>query len=45
MENKLGEEYNGFISSITSFGFFVELDNMAEGLVRMVDLKALMRLC
>ncbi len=34
MENKIGEEYIGVISSITSFGMFVELDNTVEGLVR-----------
>lgn len=38
MEDKVGIEFDGVISSITSFGFFVQLDNLAEGLVRMVDL-------
>lgn len=33
MENHLNEEYNGMISGITNFGFFVMLDNMIEGLV------------
>ena len=33
MENHIGEEYVGMISGITNFGFFVELDNMIEGLV------------
>ena len=33
MEEHIGEEFEGVISSITSFGFFVELPNMIEGLV------------
>ncbi len=36
MANRLGEEYNGVISGVTSYGFFVRLENMGvEGLVRM----------
>ena len=38
MESKIGEEYEGIISSITSFGIFVELDNTVEGLIRFEDL-------
>ncbi len=38
MENKIGQEFIGTISSVTDFGFFVELPNTVEGLVRMVDL-------
>ena len=34
MENKVGEEYEGIVSSITQFGMFVELDNTVEGLIR-----------
>lgn len=34
MQNKIGEEYEGIISSITSFGMFVELENTVEGLIR-----------
>ncbi len=39
MENKINEEYEGTISSITSFGIFVELDNTVEGLVRLTTMK------
>lgn len=38
MQEKVGEEYNGIISSITSFGIFVELENTVEGLIRFEDL-------
>ena len=33
MEKHIGEEYQGVISNITSFGMFVELENTVEGLV------------
>lgn len=33
MEKHVGEEYEGMVSSVTSFGMFVELDNLIEGLV------------
>ena len=39
MEKQIGNEYDGIISSITSFGMFVELDNTVEGLVRLKDMK------
>ncbi len=34
MENKIGEEYLGIVSSITAFGMFVELESTVEGLIR-----------
>ena len=34
MESKIGEEYEGIVSSITPFGMFVELENTVEGLIR-----------
>jgi ribonuclease R len=34
MEDKIGEEYMGIVSSITSFGMFVELESTVEGLIR-----------
>ena len=33
MESHIGEEYDGIISSVTSFGMFVELPNLVEGLI------------
>jgi len=33
MEDKVGEEYSGIISSVTNFGLFVRLPNTIEGLV------------
>ncbi|MGD9679307.1 MAG: S1 RNA-binding domain-containing protein, partial [Vulcanibacillus sp.] len=33
MLDKIGEEFEGMISSVTSFGMFVELDNLVEGLI------------
>ena len=38
MEDKIGEEYDGIVSSITSFGMFVELESTVEGLVRFQDM-------
>ena len=38
MQGKIGEEYEGIISNITSFGVFVELENTVEGLVRFENL-------
>ena len=39
MEDHIGEEYDGMITSITNFGFFVELPNLIEGLVHVQTLK------
>ncbi len=33
MEGRIGEEYDGIVSSITSFGMFVELENTVEGFI------------
>ena len=39
MEQYIGSEFEGIISSVTSFGFFVELENLVEGLVHISTLK------
>ncbi len=38
MEKHIGESFEGMISSVTSFGMFVELDNLIEGLVALRDM-------
>lgn len=38
MLDKVGEEFEGMISSVTNFGIFVELSNTVEGLIRLSDL-------
>ena len=38
MEDHIGETFNGMVSSIMSFGMFVELPNLIEGLIRIDDL-------
>ncbi len=38
MMDHIGEEYKGMISGITSFGMFVQLPNMIEGLVHISEI-------
>jgi ribonuclease R len=38
MEDKIGQEFKGIISSVTHFGFFVELPDTVEGLVSIESL-------
>ena len=38
MLDRVGEDFEGIISSVTSFGMFVELPNTIEGLVHISDL-------
>ena len=38
MQDKIGEQYDGIISSITSWGMFVQLDNTVEGLIRLAEI-------
>ena len=38
MESHIGEVYTGMISSVMSFGIFVELPNLIEGLIKIDDL-------
>jgi len=38
MSEKIGEEHEGIISSVTSFGVFVELSNTIEGLIHISDM-------
>ena len=39
MERFIGQNFDGVIESVTNFGFFVELDNGVDGLVRAEGLK------
>lgn len=38
METKIGFEYEGFVSFVTSFGLFVQLENTIEGLVKPINI-------
>lgn len=39
MQRFIGQNFDGVIESVTNFGFFVELDNGVDGLVRAADLR------
>ena len=39
MSRHLGEEFDGVISGVTNWGFYVELPNTVEGLVRVNELR------
>lgn len=39
MEDKVGMEFEGIISSVTNFGIFVELPNTIEGMIRPTSLE------
>ncbi len=38
MEQHIGEEFDGIVSSVTPFGLFIELENTVEGLVHVSEL-------
>lgn len=38
MSDKIGEEFEGLVSSITNFGLFIELPNTVEGLVHISNM-------
>lgn len=38
MERRIGEEYDGIISGMNNYGFYVELPNTVEGMVRVSEL-------
>ncbi len=39
MEDKIGQEFKGLVSSVTNYGFYVELPDTIEGLVPISELK------
>lgn len=38
MKDKIGEEYEGFISGITEYGLYIQLENTVEGLIHISKL-------
>ncbi|SCH82491.1 Ribonuclease R [uncultured Clostridium sp.] len=38
MADKVGQEFDGIVSSVTNFGMFVELENTVEGLIRLANM-------
>lgn len=38
MEDHIGEEYKGIVSSVTNFGLFIQLDNLIEGLAHVNEM-------
>ena len=38
MADKIGEEFEGIVTSVTNFGLFVELENTIEGLVHVSNM-------
>ncbi|MQS51939.1 ribonuclease R [Companilactobacillus mishanensis] len=39
MEDKVGEEFDAVVSSVTSFGMFIQLENTVEGLIHISNMK------
>lgn len=39
MEDRVGEEFDAVVSSVTSFGMFIQLENTVEGLIHISNMK------